>query len=86
MGLLDQGFDLLGLDPGVLLVADEEQHLGHRDHADFLAHGRLDPLQIARRLARIELAGEAVQQLLNRLRGRNAIRPPHPSRVPPGAS
>ena len=73
--LADQRLDRGGLDPGVFLVADEEQHLCARDHLDALADGGLDPVEVARRahaahgVLRVQARGQGVQQLLDRRRG-----------------
>jgi hypothetical protein len=51
IGLRISASTLARLHAGVLLVADEEQHLVDRDHLDRLAHAGLDPLQVLRRAA-----------------------------------
>ena len=64
--LANQRLDAGGLHPGVLFVADEKQHLGHRDHLDALAHAGLNPVQVLGRAARVQLRRQPVQQLLDR--------------------
>ena len=72
-GLADQRLHGGRLHPGVLLVADEKQHLGHRNHLDALAHAGLDPVQVSGRGTRVELACQLVQQLLQRRGGAGRV-------------